>query len=181
MQAEDIDYEGSSDLSGPARLWGAVLQSIFHDLSHPEWRYSWERARLFVLNREGNFDLMAQCLGEYPEGLQRRIMRALKSKGIAIKKREGAMRIASLELGLITPMHYFSLGAVPLTEPLEGCLLASQQLATPRTPSPIPPEELSRAVSILGCPTEELADTISEERFRPFGLSTHSQSGETEP
>jgi len=87
VQAVDLSYEGPPDLYGPARLWGAVLQRIFNDPLHPEWPYSWERARLFVVNREGNFDLMAQCLGEDPENLQRRIMRALKSKGIAIEIR----------------------------------------------------------------------------------------------
>jgi len=72
-----------SQLPGHARLWGAVLRDIWDSLTNPIWQGRYESALSFVLNREGTFDLMAQCLGEYPADLQRRILRAMENKGLA--------------------------------------------------------------------------------------------------
>ena len=73
---------------GPAGLWIAVLITFIQDIENPKCRADFERAREIVINRSGCFDMIATAAKYDPEGLQRRLVKAMGKKGNRLDRQD---------------------------------------------------------------------------------------------
>lgn len=84
-QAEQISEEV---LKGETGLWLTVLISLLRDIEEPCRRSGYEEARRIILFREGCFDIMAAALNLEPGELQKRILSALRRRGIDLTRKK---------------------------------------------------------------------------------------------
>jgi hypothetical protein len=86
LNRSQAEYESNETLKGEAGLWLAILIGLLRDIEDPCRRSAFEEARRIILFKEGCFNIMADALNLQPGELQKRIIRALKRRGIDLQK-----------------------------------------------------------------------------------------------
>jgi len=86
LNRSKAEYLSDEVLKGEVGLWLSILINLLRDIEDPCRRFGYEESRRIILFKEGCFNIMADAFDLEPGELQKRILKALRRRGIDLLK-----------------------------------------------------------------------------------------------